>query len=417
MDLYTSGDVQTEFVDPVSFVPNNRCAFELQGDKIAYLSNIRLLDLGLVSNGTHNYSRGLGTLALIKNIRLLDSRMELGSLRSPAQYLFFKNQNKTNATNKSQESFMKQHQLGLEVNALDGLLDHVHDPAQATNDALTTAKGYLDLREVFPILNRLPALPTNMFRNLRVEIEFDSALANQILTDITATITVQRPVLCVDHTDNLDMVNRAMSGVMSGGVVWNEIEHDNFLLPAVDTSTYANDAEVRVAQDFQSMAFRGKYVERMVLCKQVLDKAKELNGNNPEGFGAVASSQALLEENIQYRLNGKAVIPGTGITRPNEALGLVSDEWGVTSGFLGSNLYKWSNLNEVVKFINFGGQQAYQAVRLGARVAELQISLSRITNQDTSARDTTNAAQTINLYAEVRKVLVANANGYNITYA
>ena len=110
-------------------------------------------------------------------------------------------------------------------------------------------------------------------------------------------------------------------------------------------------------------------------------------------------------------------MPGSGITRPNEALGLVSDEWGVTSGFLGSNLYKWSNLNEVVKFINFGGQQAYQAVRLGARVAELQISLSRITNQDTSKRDTTNAAQTINLYAEVRKVLVANADGYNISYA
>ncbi len=417
MDLYTSGDVQTEFVDPVSFVPNNRCAFELRGDKIAYLSNIRLLDLGLVSNGTHNYSRGLGTLALIKNIRLLDSRQELGALRFPAQYLFFKNSNKTNATNKSQESFMKKTQLGLEVNALDGLLDHVHDPEQATNDAATTGKGYLDLREVFPILNSLPALPTNMFRNLRVEIEFDSTLANQILTDITATISVERPVLCVDHTDNLDMVNRAMSGVMKNGVVWNEIEHDNFVMAAVDTTGYGNTDEVRVPQSFQSMAYRGKYVERMILCKQFVDKSKELATNNPEGYGAVASSQALLEENIQYRLNGRNVIAGAGITRPNEALGVLSDEWGVTSGFLGSNLYKWSNLNEVMKFINFGGQQAWQAVRLGARVAELQLTLSRITNQDTAARDATNAQLNINLYAEVRKVLAANADGYNIQYA
>ena len=287
MDLYTSGDVQTEFVDPVSFVPNARCAFELQGNKIAYLSNIRLLDIGLVSNGTHNYSRGLGTLALIKNIRLLDARTELGSLRNPAQYLFFKNSNRTNATNKSNDSFMKANQLGLEINSTTGTLDHVHDPAQATNDANTSGKGYLDLRECFPILNRLPALPTNMFRNLRIEVEFDSAQANQILTDITATIAVERPVLCVDHTDNLEMVNKAMEGVMKNGVVWNEIEHDNFLLPAVDTTAYANTDEVRVAQAFQSMAYRGKYVERMILCKQVVDKTKELNGNNPEGYGAI----------------------------------------------------------------------------------------------------------------------------------
>ena len=119
----------------------------------------------------------------------------------------------------------------------------------------------------------------------------------------------------------------------------------------------------------------------------------------------------------QYRLNGKAVLPGSGITRPNEALGVLSDEWGVTTGFLGSNLYKWANVGDVVRFANFGGQQAWQAIRLGARVAELQITLSRITNRDTAARDTTNAAMNINLFAEVRKSLVANANGYNIQYA
>jgi len=110
-------------------------------------------------------------------------------------------------------------------------------------------------------------------------------------------------------------------------------------------------------------------------------------------------------------------MPGTGITRPNEALGVLSDEYGVTSGHLGSNLYKWALQGEVSRFINFGGQQAFQAVRLGARVNDLQITLGRQNNRDTEPAVQTNSACNINLYAEVRKVLVANASGYNIRYA
>ena len=416
-DLYTSNDVQTEFSDPVSFVPNQRCAFNLAGDKLAYLSNMRLVDLGLVSNGTHNYSRGLGSLALIKNIRLLDARTELGALRNPAQYLFFKNSNHTNADNKSNQSFMKQTNLGLEIDSLTNTLEHIYNSGQATTDPATTTAGYLDLREVFPILNALPALPTAMFPNLRLEIEFDAAPANQILVDTSASITVQRPVLCVDYTSNAEMVAGAMSGVMANGVVWNEVETDNFLLPAVDTSGFAVAEVNQQTVDFQSMAFRGKRVERMLLCKQIVALTMEQNGAAVEGFGGVASSQAFLGETVQYRLNGRSVMPGSGITRPNEALGVLSDEYGVTSGHLGSNLYKWALQGEVSRFINFGGQQAWQAVRIGARVNDLQISLGRQNNRDTETAVQTNSACNINLYAEVRKILVANASGYNITYA
>ena len=416
-DLYTSNEIQTEFSDPTSFVPNQRCAFNLAGDKLAYLSNMRLLDLGATSNGTHNYSRGLGSLALIKNIRLLDARTELGALRNPSQYLFFKNSNHTNSDNKSNQSFMKRTDLGHEIDSLNNDLIHLYNTGPATTDPDTTNSGYLDLREVFPILNALPALPTAMFPNLRLEIEFDASPANQILVDTSATITVQRPVLCVDYTSNAEMVGQAMSGVMSNGVVWNEVETDNFLLPAVDTSGFAVAEVNQQTVDFQSMSFRGKRVERMLLCKQIVDKTMEQNGAAVTGFGAVASSQAFLNETVQYRLNGRSVMPGSGITRPNEALGVLSDEYGVTTGFLGSNLYKWALQGQVLRFPNFSGQQAWQAVRLGARVNDLQISLGRQNNRDTEAAVQTNSACNINLYAEVRKVLVANASGYNIRYA
>ena len=417
MDLYASNDVQTEYIDPVSFVPNSRCAFNLLGDKLAYLSNLRLIDLGLTSTGGATYSRGLGTLACIKNIRLMDARQELGALRNPAQYLFFKNSQRTNATNKSNDSYLKRNNLGLEISAITGTLQHIYTPGEATADPATTNLGYLDLREVFPILNVIPALPTSMFPNLRVEIEFESTPARQVTASVVDDITIIRPVLCADYTSNADMVGQAMDTVMKNGLSWMEVETDNFLLPAVNTVGYDNAQETRVGGNFQSMAFRGKLLERLLVCKQFVNLAKEQNGNAVEGYGGVASSQALLAQNTQYRLNGRNVFSGAGVTRPNEALGVLSDEWGTTSGFQGSNLYKWTNLDEVVTFINFGGQQSWDAVRIGARVAELQVQISRITNQDTSIRNSTNAAMTINLYGEIRKALTASANGYDIIYA
>ena len=58
------GSVETMYVDPVSFVPNQRCSFELDGTKLAYGSNMRLLNLGCVSDSAQAYSKGLGAMAV-----------------------------------------------------------------------------------------------------------------------------------------------------------------------------------------------------------------------------------------------------------------------------------------------------------------------------------------------------------------
>ena len=101
------GSVETMYVDPVSFVPNQRCSFELDGTKLAYGSNMRLLNLGCVSDSAQAYSKGLGAMAVIRNIRLLDGQTELSGIRNLAPYLFFKNSNRTNSTNKEEDSYLK----------------------------------------------------------------------------------------------------------------------------------------------------------------------------------------------------------------------------------------------------------------------------------------------------------------------
>ncbi len=93
------------------------------------------------------------------------------------------------------------------------------------------------------------------------------------------------------------------------------------------------------------------------------------------------------------------------MTRPNEILGMLSDEWGSINAYPGSNLYAWSSTPNVLDDANTGGQQSFICVRLGARVAQLQTSISRTNNRDTNNKSATNDALNVNLYAEVSKML------------
>jgi hypothetical protein len=413
-----NGSVETEYIDPVSFVPNQRCAFELDGTKLSYGSNMRLLNIGVVSGTQQDYSAGLGAMSVIRSIRLMDARTELSSIRNVPQYLFFKNCNRTNATNKSEDSYLKRNQLGFEINSEDNKISHMYSPGRADTTPETTSLGYLDLREVLPILNQLTILPTQIFKNLRIEIEFDGRQTSQILGDVSVGITVQRPILAVDVNSNPAVVEAAVSQVSAQPIMWQEIENDNFVMNAVDTSGFGNtDTAVQTTVN-QSLGFKGKFVERLLITKQIQDKSKELNVNDVLGFGAIASSQAVLNEKVQINLNGNPILPGfQGMTRPNEILGMLSDEWGSINAYPGSNLYAWSSTPAALDDANTGGQQSFICVRLGARVGQLQTSISRTNNRDTTNKAATNNALNVNLYAEVSKMLNVTKNGYRVVYA
>ena len=98
-------------------------------------------------------------------------------------------------------------------------------------------------------------------------------------------------------------------------------------------------------------------------------------------------------------------------------LGIVSDEYGSLNAYPGSNLYKWSAQAANTIDANIGGQQAFSCVRLGCRVADLQIQIGRDNNRDSDALAPTNDALRVNLYGEVSKMINIGSNGYRIVYA
>ena len=414
---YNDNSLETIYLDPVSF-SQNRCAFELD-ENMAYSSNMRLLDFGIVSSANHSYSRGLGALAIIKNIRLLDGRTELSSLRNPAQYLFFANANRGNSNNKSNDSFLKRNALGFEINGLSNKLEHIYSSGTANTTDATTDKAYLDLREVFPLLRKLPVLSGSIFKSMRLEIEWDNNPANQLLVEDNTNITITRPVLAVDAMNNREAVETATQGLMGEGLSWDEIEHDSYTIPAVDTSAFGNTETAKQTSTNQSLALRDKVVERVLLCKQLQDKTPTVSTNSVKGFGGVASSQANLDETFQVKLNGKQVLAGfDGAVGVMENLANLTDEWGTVQTWAGSNLYLYSDAGTLMtNGNNFHGQGAWLACRIGARVADLQFQITRTNNRDSNALSPTNKAQTVNVYAEVKKAIAFGKNGYNIVYA
>jgi len=431
---YNSGSLSTEYVDPSIFVPGQRCIFELDGSKLGYGTNMRLLDLGCVSNGAHDYNRLLGAISLIRNIKLMDGRTELSALRQPAQYLAFKNQARSNADNKSSASYLKRSELGLELDGVTGKLNHMYSAGTMNTATNTTTSAYLDLREVFPILNSMPIVPSSMFPNLKIEIEFARNDANQVAVnqDVAATNAQAplRPVLAVDVVEDERILAPLVRALKEKGVRWMEIEHDRYNIAG--RAAQAAGFVQRLSE--QSMGYIGKKVERLLLVKTLTDSEDTVNtagaAREVIGYGNVAS-QALLKQTTQIRLNGKNVFPGfNGISRPMERLGLVSDEYGTQQAYPGSATYKWSNgdvlmqtgANQWDSGKAFGGALSYDCVRIGARVADLSIQISREFDADPlgqagTAPASTNAALQINMYAEVEKALAVGGAGYRIVYA
>ena len=417
MSRYSKNQIETQYIDPVAFVPNLRCRFELDGSKLAYMPNMRLLDLGSNSNAATEYNRGLGCFAHIKNIRLMDARTELSSLRSVPQYLFFKNSNHTNSENKSVKGYTQRQQLGLEIHGTTNKLEAIYNRGGVNTVAVGSDTGMLDLRRVFPILNHINALPTSIFKNLTIEIEFEASVAKQIYQQNNVTCAIIRPVLAVDFINNPAIVGPLTSQLVSGGANWLEIEHDNYVIPEVDTSGYAAADSVQVANNNNSLGFTGKLVERLLVTKQIGDFGQELIAPNVLGYSALASSQCLLNQNWQVRLNGRNMLPGArGLSGDNARLAQMADTFGEFSVNPSANKYKWDQTANLLTAQHTGGQQDWFGIMLGARVQNLQLEMSRDTQNDTSTRNPTNSQLNVNLYAEVHKNISFNNGGYRIVY-
>ena len=170
----------------------------------------------------------------------------------------------------------------------------------------------------------------------------------------------------------------------------------------------------------QLNGFNNKRLERLLICKEIGTAAKELSGNEVQGVGGKYSSQACFRQKVQFRVNGRNILPRQGIVGDNERLAHVVDTFGECTAFVGSNTYGAGGT--IADYLEIGrqrlGQLDYIGIYLGEYINNLQIRFERTgLNDNTLKRPTTDLLRA-HCYGEVRKALIIGGpTGYRIVYA
>ncbi len=424
MSFYSDSNVRTHYIDPKTYLQgthlNNggRVNFELDGNQLAYLPNMRLLNVGVSSNGAHIYNRLLGGYSLIRNIRLMDGNAELCALNEQQLYRGFLNLNNPNAKNETVKSVLARNSLGSTIQGATRTINRIQVVAGATAVEATTASSWLDLRELFPMLNSVSHLPTAVFKNLNIQIEYQSSLDRQILIDVTAHLSSLRPILAVDVMTNPNIVNKLNKGLTSAR--WLEVEHDRFIIPQSANDGAAGDQNLVQEVNVKINGFNAKHIERVLIVKEIANASKELNGNAVRGYGRY-SSQACFKQVVQARVNGRNVFPRNGISGNNERSAYLIDAWGDFTAFPGFNQYGFASAAIQVNGADFRGQSDYIGMYIGEYINDLQINYSRTGLQQgggAGAKRATTDQLNAHVYAEVAKQIIIRPNGtYNIEYA
>ena len=415
MAFYSDSNVKTRILDPKIYVPNARCTFELDASEAAYLPNLRLANIGTTS-AANDYNTLLGSAALIRSIRLLDGKQELSALNAAQFYRGFQNINNTNSENNAVQSNLACNSLGLSILGTDREIDRVAVTYGSNTTTANTNSAFIDLKQMLPFLNAMSHLPTAVFQNLRLEVEFAANPADQILADTANALTTLRPILIVDVLENPKVVNALNKSL--NAVAWSEVEHDQFVIPQSANDGGGPDQGITQNTNVKLNGFNNKILDRLLIVKEISDPAKELaGGTTVQGYGKYAS-QACYNQKLQLRINGSNIFPRQGIVGNNERLGYIVDTWGDCSAFPGSNVYGMDTGPIMQNGDRHRGQADYMGAYIGQSIQDLQVEYSRVGLTDGGLKKATTSTLIAHCYGEVRKTWQLIGNGqYNIAYA
>jgi len=398
MAFYTSS-IKTHYYEPNVFSNTNRVEFRLDSDKL-FLSNMRLLRVANTAGAGATYRRGCGALEFIKTIELLDGSKKLCRLANVGSVYNFMRVNTTNETNIGLNTVDKTN-LGYVFTVPSLTSDDMSILPVLARDAITeTNDGYIDLHALLPFLKESQIVPTQIFKNLKLVITFADDGNGGGWTGATP------PLLAVD-----EMLNTAVGDAMLKnykGFTWNEIENDQYLVPAIPqggATGLAND-EIRVQYvRNQLKGFDNKMVKRCFVQKQTA-------GAFYDDFG-IQGSAPQNRERFQVRKNGSNIYAGNGLDSPALLQHEVVQIWGEMNK---TTLTPY--LDSVISQDILG--DFYLAFDLtGNRTNELQLEYQRSVLKDNAAanNDRTSLALTMNVYAEVEKVIQVNGDGtYRVMY-
>lgn len=420
MSVYNT-NILTRIHDPVYDSKNFKTEFRLQATDAVYLSNMRLINVGIDSVGVDNLSNGPTGNFPFESIQLYDGNVMLDQVLKASIWRTFKNINKTNDENSSIQCILDQTSLGYvcagsqKYNPADNNYEKSSVVVDEANNRVDTEKlfnkAYINLREVLPFLESSLYLPTRTFKNLRLVLNYSTALKNLVRDRTAVESTFLESSLITD-----ELVGPMKESVAREykGVQWKAIENDSVHVSAM---TPANTEEQ--SNKFLVNGFNNKTVNRMVVVQTPLNQITWINGNETL-FGGDRISMSQLDNTFQFRINGANKLPRDGFTKKNQRLAQLTEAWGEFNLVPMSNFVYAPQINTMVEaFVDTSmGKVDYTGVEINERVNEFQLFYNRKGVDHTNpANSRINQALQLNLFGEVNKSLeVDGANSYTIKY-
>lgn len=413
MSFYSSA-IQTKILDPVLDINNSRVEWRFNKNSI-FLSNMRVA--GLSATGTQqDINVGAGVGELIESIHLYDNSNVLSQLLQFDKYAAFHNYAKQNSTNRDLEHFLSHNNFGYEKKELDdfltprsAVLDTTNSASEYNTTIATTKLGWLDVKRYLPMLQAIMYLPTSVFKDLRLVIQFKTGVLTNQATNIN-------PTLIVDEMTDPETQNKLLSGFKGG--MFMELEHDFVRLNGSSPSLAEQTLEQ--SETKQLKGYDNKYVNRLLLIKTPTTTTGGQFSTQLNKLG----SQLFFREQSNMRVNGRNLEAGAGQDTPNKALGELVDTFGEVNCYLNQiHLPQNADARDILGTQPLAtlGEQDYRSFLVAQSVDEMQFIFKRTSAHDTATPTTEyklNQPIDCNFFGEVRKILQVSPDGtYQIAYA
>ena len=410
MAFYTQ-NVKTEIFNAVFDSSLYRSQFNLTNDTL-YMSNLRLLNVGLTGiANTKRYNLVNGVNAIIKNITLYSDNTIIDKVINFADFSAFQQYNKTNQANSDVSKMLVRNGLGfvyertpqteageapLPITIKETFPNAPHTPNASRED---TVKGFVNLREVFPILKGatgMQFLHTGMLKNMKLVIEYMTAGA---VVDGTGAIdATTQPILVCDSITDPSVASKFLSEFKQQQWVSSEIE--SVVLPS---SIVAG----RQSQKFRLTGAESKFVHSILIQKKGSTAVSALYNSH--------GSETMIDEQIQLYTNGSAHLPEQGVVGAMQRLSLLHDSFGTLNTITcASDLPMYNPAEFVDGALDRCGRLDWFGCIINKRITSLDLDYSRLIDAGALARYS--QGLTLNVFYGVLKALVKTPKGFEIVY-
>jgi len=417
----------TRIIDPSFDKSNFRAEFRFPQDSV-FQANLRLLNVGISSGVGDSYSPTLGAMGAISSIQLYDGAELLDQIADMNSYTSWKNLNKTNDSNISTSRDLNYTEIGYIQSGVAtfadpqlGLDDFKLVAQNPVAGTITNNKvGWVNLQSVLPFLRASMILPTSLYRQLRLVVQYKDAeaLKNAVQLDRTTNTLMTKTGTVLVCEEVVEGEVKEQMKKQYQGVVYHPLEFDRVRTKAVDNLADTDDSTKVILQqnNFILHGFNNKKLKRMLVIKKPTQLDTWSDGTVNWGFGN-NTSVAQWKEELQIRVNGVNKLAGNGLSGKNRRLAMLTDTWGDVNIISGQQFANTDDFNNYVAgdttLRKTQGEVDYGGIVVEDYVNTLQVFLER-----SGVYDNPKLSQALDIIVmgEVEKAVIVNGDRYNVIY-